>query len=867
MKKRQGLFISALLALPLLVACNPNNGVLPGNDGELTIDPNNPGNLAKAGDWNAVASYDYRNMLIMDDDSVETDMYYVYNLGPSKYMRYWIDSNTNTPVYKFYADYEDKNYLWVDLTDVIYWECNDCHELMEKSVEPTYCYHCRVGYNGVGEASFTKHSQGGKGWVYKDPKYEYPYSLYLEDLHMPTFLDSITEDDVEYNKLMQGFYVKDKALARVKNRGLTFTEFEHNRFETIFIGVEQDESQNWRINKIYCYDSNDDDNSPYVKLTLKDFGTTTITGGRVFPEMPNEHNIKELWELDGVGYVPNVDPETLSLEVLKMKDGSDVVYDGDVVVLEVGQSVEMKLTVGPENVNRESLYSWVPERSDFSDGDGNLNEDYDVTVALFGHDPDFNKRCNYLFANIPGETEVYVKHENIFKYDEHGDYETIYSNKIKVRVNEPKEIDDEGALYQFDFTDYEQEYNDAVWGSSSGYYQTSFSAMNTKATIERKPNYEITGFRATLNDGKNTEAFSDTNKIVMLSPMGGNASEGGLYSYLAIDTKDQLTSSVSFYYSLHKSNQVGNLTSSFGEDIFNSAYIQTSEDGVNWVNASRNLQPEMMVNFKQNSSSENMRAYLLEETVTPSRYVRFYVTARTYANNFSICLDKVTLNHTEYTHVDTPYTEVNSVTINSDGVSTMRKGKENSITLSATVNPSNATNQKLYWTSSSAGSYAGEIKHDLVKITRNYDGTVTLTAQREGSAVITVYTDEKGINGEPIAMDTLEITVLGNAVLPTELGTNAYSANATTFVVFDAAKNKIDVTYLKNGLPIMDSLYLSDINEATKLYTFTSESSRIYLLIDLADLSSVKITSNGTNKSNIKGNEIGFTKLNLVTGD
>ena len=211
-----------------------------------------------------------------------------------------------------------------------------------------------------------------------------------------------------------------------------------------------------------------------------------------------------------------------------------------------------------------------------------------------------------------------------------------------------------------------------------------------------------------------------------------------------------------------------------------------------------------------------MTAHKLEkEFDSPTHFVRIACEAKSFTGSFSVVIDEVTLSNETITHVERPNVAVNEVSITGDATSVR---KNNSITLGCTIDPSEATNKVVYWTSS---------KPNVASLTRNQDGTVTVTGRNEGTTTIKVYTNEKDNNGQPY-YDEIEITVLGAATLPTCLEGNSYSNDAAhLYFSFDADTKILSVTYINDSTPIMDTLTLT--NEVNGTYTFTSSNSTVMI--------------------------------------
>ena len=789
------ILLSTLLMGSLVLTGCPG----PEND-EPDPDEGGNGTLVRHDSWNNLMSYDYSNVTVLNEDSMLEEASYVLTLGSGQYIDYY-------PIfgewyYQFFADYNGSNYVYWDYT-------ND---------------------------------GGTAGWLNYNSEYHVDLTLEHQDFYLPNLLNKIHEADVEYSAMMNSFYVKDEALERISNEVFGFA-YDHRTFSTIAILVESDENNKDRIQKVRCFDTNDE-NSPYVQLSFGNYGSTRSQWG--FPPLPSSTTVKDYWTI--TGKTPKVEkyPSTINVTANNINDtGAVVTETGFDLVLEVGDYADLSYLVTPLDVNMSFIVEWTPDRSDFIDNSGNPTGEYANQVALIDIKQNFTERHKYLTALKPGEVNVYAT-VVFYEYDANDNVtrRTINSNVLKVKVNEPKQIDNSKAVFKFNFTNYVDEYNDQVWGSSSGLFQTRFTAENMVETSTFKPTSRITGYHASLLNSSYTDAYEevDTLYVVRMNPQGSVNEE--LASYLNFDLDDQEVSSIAFSFSLHRQNQ---LTSSF-KNNFNTFVISTSVDGTTWTDYDKTtfVKSELM---KDEGSLTGMTAHNLElEFDSPVRYVRIAATAKSFTGSFSLVLHDITLSNETKTHVEKPQVAVNSVGIVAVPYGNGTVRVNNSITLACVINPNNATNQNVYWTSSD---------HTIATVTRNADGTVTVTGLKPGNVQIKVYTEEKSLLGEP-HYDEYDVVVLAAATLPTELQNNSYS-NETEKVYFTFDNKDLSVTYIKNGVPQMDSLTLT--NEVSGQYTFKSSSSEIIINNISSDGMSFAIVSG----SNVKGVDLPSVTLTKVS--
>lgn len=772
MKKQ---LFALLMSLALLTGCGqtpteePHFDPIPGG-GAGGDEPTEGGEIISHDSWDNVLSYDYSNLTIYSYDTFLDTPAYIQILDTGKYA--YTYTIFDTRVTQYFADYEGQNYVYWDYTD----------------------------------------EGGTTGYLNYNPEYEATLYLYKMDFYLPFLLSKITSNDVEYTSVYNGFYVKDSSLRRISEEVFGFA-IDHSYFESIVILIEQDEEGKDRLYRMYCFDDVDDDNSPYLYFEFFNYGTTVDND---YPEAISASNIKDYWTITGRTEYEIIYPESLLITPRNPKVEED--YD---IVLEVGESIEVELDILPEDYNRLGILSWKPNMSDFRDENGNLVDEYYDQVALFDFKSSYESGVRILTARQPGTVEVYVEH--IAHY---GD-EPIQSNHLRVKVLPEAEIDETDAFYQFEFCSSNDEYNDPVWGSSSGYYQTRFEVINTLATPEYNPNYEITGFHAYTLPGRYTDNFDDVDQVLALAPLSGSVSEGPK-SYIDIDTDDQLISSISFYYSLHRSGQLSYI-SNLGE-----AYIATSDDGVNFTIV-KDMKEEMLNKFAQDSTMD-MLAKLMEASFEPSNHIRIYISAQYYGQSFTMVFNDITLSHDEATHIDNPYTPVEGITLNASS-NYVRVGQE--ITLISIINPSNATNKKCYYTSSN---------HNVATVTPQKDGSVIVKGLKEGTTTIKVYTDEKNNSGSAY-YDEVVITVKENATLVEELHEVTYmhqEGTTTLSLTFDANNSSVSVYYYTNSKVYIDILTLN--NELNGLYTFLSEESSLLIDIDTNNLSTIKINSSSVIK-------------------
>ena len=764
-KKNSILLLSTLLMGTLVLTGCPRN-----ND-EPDPDDNGHGTIVRHDSWSNLMSYNYDNVTVLNEDSMLEEASYIFTIAKGQYIDYY-------PIFgewywQFFADYNNSNYVYWDYT-----------------------------------------SEGGTaGWLNYNNEYHADLTLEHQDFYLPNLLTKIHEEDVEYSAMMNSFYVKDEALERISNEVFGFA-YDHRTFSTIAILVESDSENKDRIQKVRCFDTNDE-NSPYVQLSFGYYGTTRSQWG--FPPLPSSTTVKDYWTI--TGKTPKVEtyPSSINIQANNINDtGAVVTETGFDLVMEIGDYADISYLVNPADVNMSYIVEWTPDRSDFIDNDGNPTSKYDEQVAMFGIKQHNTTGHKYLTAMKPGTVNIYATVE-FFEYDENDNstLRKINSNVLKVKVNEPQDIDDSKAVFKFNFVSYEDIYNDQEQGSYSGLFQTWFRAINTAAKMDFNPVSRITGYHTSLIDPSYTDAFEESvnHNVLRMTPQA--SVNEGLMAYVDFDLDDQDVNKIAFNFSLHRQNQ---LAAGFKTN-YKSFKIYTSLDGVTWTLASD--QTEYVANeLNKDAGLNGMKSHKLEfEFASTTNFIRIACEAKSFTGSFSLVVDDITLSNETHTHVERPTVKVNEVSIVAEDEDVR---VNNSITLRCTIDPSEASNKVVYWTSS---------KPNVAYLTRNQDGTVTVTGRNVGTTTIKVYTNEKDNNGNAY-YDEIEITVLGAPTMPEEIKNNSYS-NTSVQLYFTFTDSSLSATYLVEGVAVSDTLTLTD--ERNGVYTFTSASS--FVKIDLISVS------------------------------
>ncbi|MBO5578126.1 MAG: Ig-like domain-containing protein [Bacilli bacterium] len=800
-KKKSLLILSSIVIGSLILGgCNKGNN-------EKDPDEGGGGTVIRHDSWANLVSYDYTNLTVLDEDSMLEEGSYILHVGEGKYINWY-------PIFgewyhQFFADYNGSNYVYWDYTQ----------------------------------------EGGTTGWLNYNPEYHVDLTLEHQEFYLPNLLTKVGEDDVEYSAATKTFYVKDSSLAKVSKDVFGFAT-DHRTFAVIAILVETDLNTNKdRISKVRAFDTLAE-NSPYVQLTFGNYGITQSQWG--FPELPSETTVKDYWTITGKDVKTEVYPSTATITANNVNDTETVKSDTEFdLILEVGDYADVSVLVGPDNINMSYIVNWTPDRSDFIDNEGNPTGEFASQVALFDIKQNFAAGHKYLTAMVPGTVEVYAT-VNFFKYDANNNatYESVKSNVLKVKVNEPKEMDTSKAVYQFKFDGYKDEYNDQKLGSSSGLFRTRFMTSNLAATSTFNPVSRVTGYHASLLAAGNTDAFEGNKDVLWMTPEKGVNEP--LASYIDFDLDDQEVNSIAFNFSLHRQNQ---LTNTF-KNNYKSFKVFTSSNGVDWTLYSDKTDFVRTELNKDEGSLTGMTSHLFElDFDTPVHYIRLMVEAKSFIGTFGIVIDEVTLSAENKTHVDKASVPVTGVSITLDENNSTSVRVNNSISLGYEMNPNNATNNLVYWTSSDAS---------IASITRNLDGTVSINGHKPGEVTITVYTDEED-DSHKAWTDTVTITVLGEAAIPAVLDGNSYSnAEKGVYFTFDASKGTLSATYIVNGVPHIDILNL--VNETNGVYTFTSENSKVMIKNVAVDGSSITISNKVGDPSHINGTQLPTVELVKANG-
>ena len=772
----------------------------PRNNDEPDPDDNGHGTIVRHDSWANLMSYNYDNVTVLNEDSMLEEASYIFTIAKGQYIDYY-------PIFgewywQFFADYNNSNY--------VYWD-----------------------YTNEG---------GTAGWLNYNNEYHVDLTLEHQDFYLPNLLNKIHEEDVEYSAMMNSFYVKDEALERISNEVFGFA-YDHRTFSTIAILVETDENNKDRIQKVRCFDT-DDENSPYVQLTFGNYGVTRSQWG--FPPLPSETTVKDYWTITGKTPKVEVYPSSINITANNINDTEAIVTEtGFDLVLEIGDYADLSYVVNPDSVNMSYIVTWTPDRSDFIDNNGNPTPAYDEQVALVDIKQNYTTGHKYLTAMKPGTVNVYATVE-FFEYDENDNAtkRAINSNVLTVKVNEPQDIDDSKAVYKFNFVSYEDIYNDQVQGSYSGLYQTWFIATNNAAKLDFNPVSRITGYHTSLINPDYTDAFEESVHFNVLRMTPQASVNEDLIAYVDFDLDDQEVSKIAFNFSLHRQNQLNN---GFKTN-YKSFKIFTSLDGVNWTLAGD--ETEYVANeLNKDAGLNGMKSHKLElEFSNPTHFIRIACEAKSFTGSFSLVIDDVTLSNDTHTHTEKNEVKLSGVNLLSD-ITSVRIG--NSITLNSALVPSDASNKIVYWTSSNPS---------VASITRNVDGTVTVTGNREGNATIKVYTNEMNSSNEAY-FDEVEITVLGMATLDPNLDNNSYSYSNGSFSIYITFDDgEMDITVINGGAPTIDMLHLT--NEINGYYTFkSSQGSEITIMNIASDGSSFEIEPGST----LRGSDLQHCTLTKVS--
>ena len=485
---------------------------------------------------------------------------------------------------------------------------------------------------------------------------------------MPYFLNTITEADV--TNVLGTYVVKETSIDKVLG-GLKFSwtnDISYIDFSINDAGY---------ISRIRGFDDPNDDEYGF-DIKLSNFGITTAPESAPLPPAINESNIKTYADMLGHEEEPDIYLTNITINI------NDTVTSDDThqIVMYPDDVVDLSFSYEPANANKKEVH-WHSS-----------NED--VAELLYSQESGHQ----YLRAVSEGETEIYITHVN-------GEKQTVTSEKLKVKVNAPKQVEESAEdVYRFKLVDAESENND-------GHYNVE--AVNMVSNCYAP--YDITTWRVPVRDGKYSDNFAEDDVVFYSAPNNQTYYTERFEDEISFDFANQQVNKISFSYALFRCNSKNSL------GLLESIKILTSNDGVSW--STIDVTEEMRAEFNKASLSTGMSPKVLSKTFLPASMVKIVLKANQIGgNDLGIGMKDFIFSADEtcrdYDDVDVVPVTMIDITAPKDR---LRVGSSTKFT--ATVYPENASYKVVRWASSNP---------EVISIDSR---TGFATALKEGKAGIT----------------------------------------------------------------------------------------------------------------------------------
>ena len=509
--------------------------------------------------------------------------------------------------------------------------------------------------------------------------------------YMPYFLNSITADDV--SNVMGVYVVKSESMDKVLE-GLKFTWLT-NDISYVDISVNGD----GYISRIRGFDDPNDDSYGFV-VELSAFGTTRVPTSVELPPEIGPTTVKTYVEMIGHEEIPDIYMTKMDIVINDTVNSNDD-YD---IIMYPDDVVDLSFTYQPSNANKREVH-WI-----------STNEDAAICTygQVSGH--------QLVKAINPGETEVYLLHYNDYN-------EPITSKKVKVKVVEPKQVEQSAAdVYRFTFT-----------GHSGTSGNNTIGAVNTVAGSNAP--FTIKAWRMYTRDGSNSEHFADDHTILYSDAASSNYFNSRFEDEVIFDFENQQVNKVSFLYGLYWDNNpevvLGN---------FESATLSTSNDGVDWKDI--DITEEFRTEFAKTTGSYGMTPKVMTKEFLPASMVKLVIKAKNVGGNgLGIGMENFAFSKDENCH---NYDDVDAVPVTSITVSAPRNKVKigNSMKLDYVVLPANASNSKVRWVSDDPETLKVDSRTGLVTGVKAGVAHVTAVSTSNASMVsnsyeVTVYEQEE----------------------------------------------------------------------------------------------------------------------------
>ena len=543
-------------------------------------------------------------------------------------------------------------------------------------------------YEGKSYSYWKGSSYVTEGWVSNGSK-GHPVGIDLAYFYMPYFLSNITKDDVD--NVMGMYVVKAESMDKVME-GLKFT-YMTNDISYVDIKVNED----GYITQIRGFDDPNDDSYGFM-VKLSSFGSTKTNNlGVILPPEIGPTTIKTYVEMIGHEEIPDIYMTDMSI-VINDTVVSDDTYD---IIMYPDDVVDVSFTYKPNNANKREV-NWI-----------STNEDAAIVSygQVSGH--------QLVRAVNPGETEIYISHINEYR-------ETIVSKRIKVKVQEPKQVEQSASdVYRFTFTGYTGDDGNYTIGAVN-----NVNGSNAPFTIKT--------WRMNLRTGENTTHFGDDDILLYSDAANSNNFNTRFEDEVLFDFGNQQVNKLSFLYGLYWDNNASVVLGNF-----ESATISTSNDGVDWKDI--DITDEFATEFAKTSGSIGMTPKVMTKEFLPATMVKLVIKAKNVGGNgLGLGMKDFVFSADENCH---NYDDVDAVPVTNIAISAPRNKLKlgTSMKLTSVIAPENASNKVIRWSSSNTDVLAIDSRTGLA------------TAVSAGTAKVTaVSTSTNGVTSNEIEITVYE---------------------------------------------------------------------------------------------------------------
>ena len=524
-------------------------------------------------------------------------------------------------------------------------------------------------YEGKSYSYWKGSSYVTEGWVSNGSK-GHPVGIDLAYFYMPYFLNNITKDDVD--NVMGAYVVKPESMNKVLE-GLKFT-YLTNEISYVDIFVNDD----GYIYRIRGFDDPNDDSYGF-EVRLSNFGSTRTNNlGVTLPPEIGPTTVKTYVEMIGHEEIPDIYMTNVSI-VINETVVSDDTYD---IIMYPDDVVDISFTYQPNNANKREV-DWISTNKD-------------AATLLYAQESGHQ----YIRAINPGETEIYVKHINEYN-------EPITSKRIKVKVQEPKQVEQSASdVYRFTFT--------GLTGTDGNY---TIGAVNNVAGSNAP--YTIKTWRMNLRTGENTTHFADDDILLYSDAANSNYFNERFEDEVIFDFGNQQVNKFSFLYGLYWDNNASVVLGNF-----ESATISTSNDGVDWKDI--DITEEFATEFAKTSGSIGMSPKVMTKEFLPATMVKLVIKAKNVGGNgLGLGMKDFVFSADENCH---NYDDVDAVPVTNIAISAPRNKLKlgTSMKFTSVITPENASNKVIRWVSSNTEVLTIDSRTGLA--TAVSAGTVKVTA-------------------------------------------------------------------------------------------------------------------------------------------